>query len=255
MEKRVLSLLSAGLAAVFLFTCRPRPQNVAELIVSGAQGRALALFEISEKGPVFIDSLYPVKRKDDNYAFSYTDLRIYALFARGGEKPLVLLPTPEEKVHLHACYDSLVSGAGFCDISNSPTIQTAVDYQQRVLAAEERIEDIRRHWLLNRYKVKDADSLHTVCRLRIDSILSDIRHEAMRLCQQNTYNLIPVFIANKNVAEHTLFDLENGGDVAFLRVLTDSMLRHLPDNGHARRMLFNVERAENRLKQRQILTD
>ncbi|MCM1531506.1 MAG: hypothetical protein NC048_02420 [Bacteroides sp.] len=251
--KHLSFLIPVGFAAMCFFACKSEPHKVAELSVANAQGRALALFEISdEKGAVFVDSIYPAKRRNNEFIFPCEDMHIYALFAHGSENPLVLLPMPDERLHLHTSYDSLVSDANICDGISAPVNQAVIDYQKRLLQTESLIENTERLWMANRYKVRNADSLHEACSLRINSLLENIHHEAMKLCSRNTNNLIPVFIVNKTVGSHALFNLEDGGDIAFLKACADSMVKHLPGNGHAARFRFNVERAANRLKQRQI---
>lgn len=251
-----LSFLLSGFAALLLAGCHSEPPQKAELSVTGAQGRALALFEISEeKGAVFVDSLYPSKRHADLYSFPCEERHIYALFFQGTKEPLVLLPMPNEDLRLSTSYSSPVADAEVCEPSASPVNQAGIAYQQRVLQTETQIGLTEQDWILNRYSVKNTDSLHEACTRRIDSLFRAMRQEAMQLCRQHNDNLLPVFIIHKTVANRMLFDMENGQDLAFLKACADSMVKAMPENGHAARLLFNIERAANRLEQDRIFAN
>ncbi len=251
-----ISLILAVLAALLLASCQSEPRKKAELNVSGSQGRALALFEISdERGAVFVDSVYPAKRHADLYSFPCENLHIYALFFQGTKEPLVLLPMPDEDLRLNTSYASPVTDAELDRTSVSPANQAGIAYQQAVLQTEAQIGWTEQDWIENRYVVKNADSLHEACTQRIDSLLSEIRRQAMQLCRQHTDNLLPVFIINKTVANRMLFDMENAQDLAFLKACADSMVKAMPENGHAARLLFNIERAANRLEQNRIFAN
>lgn len=254
--KRIIFLIPVAFALVLFFVCRPVPYKTVELTVSGAQGRALALFEISEdKGAVFLDSVYPAKRHQTQFSFPCKDLHIYTLFAPGCKESLVLLPVENEPLCLCTNYDSLVSGAKLCGKADRAVNRDVLNYQKRVLQTECQIEAIEQNWLSGRYTVTNADSLYAACSRSIDSLFSNLRQEAIQLCQQHTDNLLPVFIANKTVGKRTIFDMNNSGDIIFLKNCADALVKNLPFSGHAARLLFNAERAESRLKQRHFFDE
>ena len=251
-----LSFLLSGLAALWLVACQSEPHQKAELNVAGSQGRALALFEISEeRGAVFADLVYPSGRQTDLYSFPCEALHIYALFFPGTEEPLVLLPMPNEDLQLNTSYGSPVADAKLREPSASPVNHACIAYQQSVWQTEAQIEAAEQDWISKRYTVTNTDSLHDACARRIDSLFSAIRQEAMQLCRQHTNNLLPVFIINKTVANRMLFDMENGSDLAFLKACADSLVQAMPENGHAARLLFNIERAAHHLEQERIFAN
>lgn len=241
------------LSALFLTACVKKPSGSVTLTVNHAHKRALALFELSaENGAVFIDSLRPDKKGNCRFSFSDDSLRFYML-ATGKDK-LCLLSAPGEHLHLHFDYDSLLSSAVLTSPMPDSLCPNAVliRYQKTVRTAERLISQTTDLWLENRYRTVHADSLHTVCANRIDSIAKTVKQEAIQLLHTHTNNLIPVFILNKTLGNQPLFNFSDPQDLHFLLTCAMEMEKFNPQNPHVRRLKYNLSRIENLRKQEEL---
>lgn len=247
MERKIFLLLS--LLACLLCACTPRHHSKIELQVENAHKRSVVLFEIdAEKGAVLVDSLR-VKKQKVSFVVPTEDLHVYALFTPNAKTPLVLAPLPGESLRLITNYDSLTACARLVHDSLSPVNAAWIAWQKKVLNAEKELEQIEKTWLEKRYELRNTDSLYAACSGQVRNILECMQQDARKYCMENTHNLTPILLVNKNVGRHSLFNFNNAEDLAFLRLCADSILKQYPENSHAQRFQFQTALAQSRLKQ------
>ncbi len=251
--KRIQIPILCLFSVLFLSACVKKTSGSVTLSVDHAHKRALALFELSaENGAIFIDSLRPDKKGNCRFSFPDDSLRFYMLVVE--KDILCLLSTPGEHLHLHLDYDSLLASVALTPPLPDSLCPNAVliRYQKTVRAAERLISQITDLWLENRYKTVHADSLHTICTNKIDSISKTVKQEAMQLLRTHTDNLVPVFIINKTLGNQSLFNFSNPQDFHFLLACAMEMEKFNPQNPHVQRLKYNLSRIENIRKQEEI---
>lgn len=246
-----------------MFSCVRTDQAPVELHLKGCNGRKLAFYEITaQDGAVFLDSIIPNTRGEARLFPPDDGEGMYSLHTQTANG-LVLLIEKEEKIVLTADFDSLletltVGCPNSGEKQESPETDSdcpaamAVRYQQYLAQAENRIGQINRTWMENRYRIANPDSLHQDCIEQIDSLLNQAKMLAEDLCRKNTATLLPVLIANKQLGGHNVFDPENPRDLGFLLSCARDMKQKKPGNPHVERFLFNLESIDNYRKKQEL---
>lgn len=237
-------------------SCSRRTPGV-ELELNGGAGRAVAFWEISaDEGAVFIDSVRLDKQGRGHVYVPKNGEGIYALQSgKGDENLLVLfLPASSAPLSLQADFDHLVPSAHITSPLDT-LAQTALLYQQMLLEAQNEIHKTENLWAENRYLTRNVDSLYEACVLNINITQETIRTVAQELCMENTHNLLPVFMVNKQLAGKDLFDMESEQDIDFLLNCAQMMQEQQPDNAHVRRFLTTLRRAQANQRQRTLNPD
>lgn len=237
-------------------SCSRRTPGV-ELELNGGAGRAVAFWEISaDEGAVFIDSVRLDMQGRGHVYVPKNGEGIYALQSgKGDENLLVLfLPASSAPLSLQADFDHLVPSAHITSPLDT-LAQTALLYQQMLLEAQNEIHKTENLWAENRYLTRNVDSLYEACVLNINITQETIRTVAQELCMENTHNLLPVFMVNKQLAGKDLFDMESEQDIDFLLNCAQMMQEQQPDNAHVRRFLTTLRRAQANQRQRTLNPD
>ena len=239
-------------------SCTRKTPSV-ELELNGGAGRAVAFLEISaDKGPVFLDSVRLDKQGRGHVYVPKNGEGMYALQSGKGQQNLLVLflsaQAPSAPLSLQADFDNLVSSAHISS-PHDTLAQTALIYQQMLLEAQEEIHKTENLWAENRYKTHNVDSLYEACVFNINITQETIRTVAQELCTENTHNLLPVFMVNKQLAGKDLFDMESEQDIAFLLDCAQRMQEQQPDNPHVRRFLTTLRRAQANQRQRTLNPD
>ena len=249
---------------IFLFlllflavSCTRRTPGV-ELELNGGAGRAVAFWEISaDEGPVFLDSVRLDKQGHGQVYVPKNGEGMYALQSGKGQQNLLVLflpQSPAAPLSLQADFDNLVSTARIAS-PHDTLAHTALLYQQMLLEAQDEIHKTENLWAENRYLVRNVDSLYEACVQNINTMQETMRTVAQELCTENTHNLLPVFMVNKQLAGKDLFDMESGQDIAFLLDCAQRMQEQQPDNAHVRRFLTTLRRAQANQRQRTLNSD
>lgn len=290
MTKSTLLLFLGFLSLLFLPGCgRHGQEGEVVLHIQGDGGRKLAFYEISaETGALFLDSVR-LRQGEGLLRVPENGNGMYVL--RGGkeENLIVLLLTPGERFLLEAHFDSLLPTARLSplpeahpartrgtgrsggtspgkdaeqghlrekpDPANAPADSPALAalfYQQEANRAEKEIGRINRLWIENRYRVSHADSLYLSCARSIDTLMRQLRRTARELCRMQPGTLLPVLIANKQVGNRPVFDLEDPAQTEFLLACAREMQETRKGNPHAERFLFNMERIRSFQQQEQL---
>ena len=141
------------------------------------------------------------------------------------------------------------------DPANAPAdspARAALFFQQEANRAEKEIGRINRLWIENRYRVSHADSLYLSCARSIDTLMRQLRRTARELCRMQPGSLLPVLIANKQVGNRPVFELEDPAQTEFLLACAREMQETRKGNPHAERFLFNMERIRSFQQQEQL---
>ncbi len=241
-----------------LLPCACRQQEWGTVVweLSGSRNRNLAVFEISARqGSRLIDSVRIDPQGKGEFRLPDDSLRLYAFAAQGNANLLFLTGPVQGTLQVSAAYDSLAAtvlvrdgSAGFQEEAKGMEGNTAnkalVSYQKQVNATGKAWERIDRYWSENCYRVEDADALYARCRHASDSLFQSLKQEAERLCLLHTGSLLPVFVFNKTLGNHLVFDLENDQDRQFMYRCAKAMQKELPANAHVERLMFNLDRIE-----------
>ncbi len=252
-------LIPYTLTLLFLLavSCTRKTPGV-ELELNGGADRAVAFWEISaEEGAVFIDSVRLDKQGRGRVYLPKDGEGMYALQSGKGEENLLVLflpPSPTHPLSLQADFTPLVPTARITTPQDT-LAQTALIYQQMLLQAQDEIHKTEELWAENRYTTRNVDSLYEVCVQNINAMQETMRTVVQELCGENTHNLLPVFMVNKQLAGKDLFDMENGQDLSFLLDCAQRMQEQQPDNAHVRRFLTTLRRAQAAQRQRTLNPD
>ncbi|MDE5610351.1 MAG: hypothetical protein K2I66_08215 [Bacteroidales bacterium] len=182
---------------------------------------------------------------------------MYALQSGKGQQNLLVLflpPSPASPLSLQADFDNLIPTARITSLRDT-LAQTALIYQQMLLEAQDEIHKTENLWAENRYLTHNVDSLYEACVSNINITQETIRTVAQELCSENTHNLLPVFMVNKQLAGKDLFDMESEQDIAFLLDCAQRMQEQQPNNPHVRRFLTTLRRAQANQRQRTLNSD
>lgn len=253
MPKQSYTFIIIFLLAV---SCSRRTPGV-ELELNGGAGRAMAFWEISaDNGAVFVDSVRLDKQGRGRVYLPKGGQGMYALQSGKGEENLLVLflPSSSAPLSLQADFDNLVSTARIASPLDT-LAQTALMYQQMLIEAQNEIHKAENFWAENRYLTHNVDSLYDACVLNINIAKESIRTVAQELCMENTHNLLPIFMVNKQLAGKDLFDMESEQDIAFLLNCAQMMQEQQPENAHVRRFLTTLRRAQANQRQRTLNPD
>ena len=253
MTKSSLLLFLGFLSLLFLPGCgRHGQEGEVVLHIQGDGGRKLAFYEISaETGALFLDSVR-LRQGEGLLRVPENGNGMYVL--RGGkeENLIVLLLSPGERFLLEAHFDSLLPTARLSPLPEAHPARAALFYQQEANRAEKEIGRINRLWIENRYRVSHADSLYLSCARSIDTLMRQLRRTARELCRMQPGTLLPVLIANKQVGNRPVFELEDPAQTEFLLACAREMQETRKGNPHAERFLFNMERIRSFQQQEQL---
>lgn len=253
MTKSTLLLFLGFLSLFFLPGCgRHGQEGEVVLHIQGDGGRKLAFYEISaETGALFLDSVR-LRQGEGLLRVPENGNGMYVL--RGGkeENLIVLLLSPGERFLLEAHFDSLLPTARLSPLPEASPARAALFYQQEANRAEKEIGRINRLWIENRYRVSHADSLYLSCARSIDTLMRQLRRTARELCRMQPGSLLPVLIANKQVGNRPVFELEDPAQTEFLLACAREMQETRKGNPHAERFLFNMERIRSFQQQEQL---
>lgn len=253
MPKQSYTFIIIFLLAV---SCSRRTPGV-ELELNGGAGRAVAFWEISaDNGAVFVDSVRLDKQGRGRVYLPKGGQGMYALQSGKGEENLLVLflPSSSAPLSLQADFDNLVSTARIASPLDT-LAQTALMYQQMLIEAQNEIHKAENLWAENRYLTHNVDSLYDACVFNINIAKESIRTVAQELCMENTHNLLPIFMVNKQLAGKDLFDMESEQDIAFLLNCAQMMQEQQPENAHVRRFLTTLRRAQANQRQRTLNPD
>ena len=250
MKAFVSRIMTLCLCAASLWGCQRKGISFVEMEMKGGQGRTVCLYEISAtQGSFFIDSLQLDADSRGRFRFPDDSAKLYALSGQGNAHILFLIPLPGEKLHLQAAYDSMIATAQLQSQLNSierpsPSL-ILLAYQKKSENCLKELGKTEKRWTGNYYRVSNRDSLYQVCVKQSDSILLWLKQEAKKACQNNTGNLVPIFIFNKMCGTHPVFDPLQEEDWNFMYSCISEMQKSMPGNPHVQRMLFNLKRIES----------
>lgn len=242
---------------VLLAVSCSRKTPCVEMELDNGAGRAVAFWEISaDEGAVFIDSVRLDRQGRGRMYVPRHGEGMYALQSGKGEENLLVLflPASSASLSLQADFNNLVPTARIPSPLDT-LAQTALLYQQMLLEAQDEIHRTENVWADNRYRTRNVDSLYEACVFNINTTRETMRTVAQELCSENTHNLLPVFMVNKQLAGKDLFDMESEQDIAFLLNCARMMQEQQPRNAHVRRLLTTLRRAQANQRQRSLNPD
>lgn len=258
MRKLPVILWMLGVCIGIFSSCQRQASFILECQLKNDEGRALYLTEIdTEKGPVFIDSIFPHPEGHYYYKLKRGEkgLRMFSLSA-GSDKDenLILIPFSGEKICFSSDYNHLALGIAIP--MESPAQQnpnSSLLLFQKNFATKKKTQDsLARIWTSHLENGTDTDTLFLDIAHQSLKLEKDLKKTAIQLCQKFPGSLIPVYMVNKTWNNKALIDPMENDQITFLKGCCDQILEKWPDNSHALRMKLNLERIESHLRAIQL---